>query len=285
MKNGERPRFGAMREPLFLTARERDVAGLYGELHRHADASFARQHIVPRFVRHLRELGLDPETALRGKSFLDAGCGGFAGGAAAAIELGAREILGIDLSAANVRSARERFRHCPNVRFRRENLIRLSLESESWDFIYCVGVLMCLEQPLAAFRQLVRVLKPGGRIYIGVYGRGGLYNRLAVPAARLAGRIVPRRITASFLKRWLPAWLKPTTSLMDLMYVPIDRHYRVAEVRRWFEEAGMEATFLRHPEQPRTPRNRLLFGEGSMIYFSAVKPRAAGPAGGTEDLS
>ncbi len=271
-----------MREELYRTPREKAVAELYGDLHRHADASFARRHIVPRFVRHLRELGLDPETALRGQSFLDAGCGGFAGGAAAAVELGAREILGIDLSYANICSARERFRDRPNVRFLHENLHDLSLASDGWDFVYCVGVLMCLEQPRAAFRELVRVLKPGGRIYIGVYGSGGLYNRLAVPAARLAGRIVPRKVTERILKRWLPAWLKPTTSLMDLMYVPIDRHYRVAEVRRWFEEIGMPATFLRHPEQPRSLRNRLLFGEGSMIYFSAVKPPPALSAGRTE---
>jgi len=256
---------------IYTTGREKKVAQLYGDLHHYAGSSFALDYLLPRFLKHIKELGLSPEL-LRGKAFLDAGCGGFAGGVAVAARLGADQVLGIDLSPDNIRSARERFSTYPNVRFQQENLINLSLLSESYDFVYCVGVLMCLEQPEAAFRQLVRVLRPGGRMYIGVYGRGGLYNGFLTPAARLAGKVIPRSIVAKILERWFPAFLRPTSSLMDLMYVAIDRHYRVREVLQWFDTVGMKATFLRHPEQPPSLLSTVLFGEGSMIYFSAVKP-------------
>jgi SAM-dependent methyltransferase len=259
-------------ESIYTSTREKAVADLYGDLHSYAGSSFALDCLLPRFLKHINQLGLPPETILRGKTFLDAGCGGFGGGVAIAARLGASQILGIDLSPENIRSAQERFRTNPNVRFQQENLINLSLPSDSYDFVYCVGVLMCLEQPETAFRQLVRVLRPGGRIYIGVYGSGGLYNEFITPASRLAGKIIPRTITSKILERWFPGFLRPTSSLMDLMYVPIDRHYRVREVLEWFEAADMKATFLRHPDQPRSLINTVLFGEGSMIYFSAVKP-------------
>lgn len=60
---------------------------------------------------------------------------------------------------------------------------------------------------------------------------------------------------------------------MDVMYVPIEIHYQVDEVHAWFAAAGLESTFLRHYYQPPTWLNRLLFGDGTMIFYSAVKPK------------
>lgn len=253
-----------------LTSRERQVTDLYGDLHRHAGDSYALEHLLPGFQRHLAALGLNPQEALRGLSFLDAGCGGFGGGVAVARALGARSIVGVDLSEQNVAAARQRFAGAPEVSFQQENLLALSLGSDSFDFVYCIGVLHHTEAPEQAFRELVRVLKPGGRIYIGVYGRGGLFNEIAVPAMKLAGRIVPRPLMAR-LVGLVPRLRRPSSSLMDFMYVPIEIHYRRAEVERWFSDAGMAPTFLRHYYQPDTLRTRLLFGEGTMLFFSAVK--------------
>ncbi len=59
--------------------------------------------------------------------------------------------------------------------------MQLELPSESFDFVYCVGVLHHTEAPEVAFEQLVRTLKPGGMIYIGVYGKGGVFNELILP--------------------------------------------------------------------------------------------------------
>ena len=255
-----------------LTTRERATAALYGELHRHATETFARDYLLPGLRLHLEQLGLDPDRALAGAAMLDGGCGGFAGGADAALALGARTVTGVDLSAENVRSARERFADEPGARFVRANLLSLPFASEQFDFVYSNGVLMITEDPERAFRELVRMTKPGGRIYIGVYGRGGLYNEIFVPLAKLGGRLVPQAVTRRLL-RLVPRLLRPSSSLMDVMYVPIEIHYRIDEIRDWFAAVGLEATFLRHYYQPPTWLNRLLFGDGTMIFFSAVKPR------------
>ncbi|MFB3854939.1 MAG: class I SAM-dependent methyltransferase [Vicinamibacterales bacterium] len=257
-----------------MTPRERATAELYADLHRHASDTYALDYLLPALTAHLRQLGLDPQTALRGKSFLDAGCGGFAGGAASALAMGAGPVVGIDLSEDNVRAARERLGEVAGTSFQVQNLLDIRLEPETFDFVYSVGVLMITEAPERAFRQLVRLVKPGGRIYIGVYGRGGLYNEVAVPLLRAAGRVVPRRWVARALAL-APFLLRPSSSLMDVMYVPIEIHYRIHEVAAWFHRCGLQPVFLRHPLQPPTMKNRLLFGDGTMIFFSAVKPAPA----------
>jgi SAM-dependent methyltransferase len=254
-----------------LTPRERATADLYADLHHHATDTFALEYLLPGFRRHLAELGLPPDRALTRARFLDAGCGGFAGGVAVARALGAAEAVGVDFSEANIESARRRFSGVANARFEVGNLLDLPLPDGAFDFVYCNGVLMITEDPKRAFRELVRVLNPGGRIYIGVYGRGGVLNEVAVPAVRLIGRIVPRPVTAR-LVRLVPWLLKPSSSLLDYMYVPIQIHYRISEVEAWFTECGMKPVFLRHYREPDTWWNRLWFGDGTMIFLSAVKP-------------
>ncbi|MBE3110323.1 MAG: class I SAM-dependent methyltransferase [Acidobacteria bacterium] len=254
-----------------LTRREQATAALYADLHARASDSYALEYLLPGFLTHLSRLGLAPDTAVRGKSVLDAGCGGFGGGVAVALALGAASATGIDFSEANMKAARRRFADAPNAHFQVGNLLDLQVPDASFDFVYCSGVLMITEDPPRAFRELVRVLKPGGRIYIGVYGRGGLFNQVAVPAMKLAGRLVPRPVTSRLLTL-VPCLLKPSSSLMDFMYVPIEIHYRIPEVEAWFTALGMQPTFLRHYREPETWWNRLLFGDGTMIFFSAVKP-------------
>ena len=254
-----------------LTAREQTTAALYADLHAHVSDTYALEYLLPGFRTHLVQLGLSPETALKGLETLDAGCGGFGGGVAVALALGAATATGIDFSEANIAAARTRFALEPRARFQVENLLDIQISDGTFDFVYCNGVLMITEDPERAFRELVRVLKPGGRIYLGVYGRGGLFNELAVPAMKLAGRLVPRPVTACMLRPF-PWLLKPSSSLMDFMYVPVEIHYRIPEVEAFFTRAGMQPAFLRHYRQPDTWWSRLLFGNGTMIFFSAVKP-------------
>ncbi len=254
-----------------LTPREVATAELYADLHTHASDTYALEYLLPGFRAHLAQLGHSPESALAGQSVLDAGCGGFGGGVAVALALGAASATGIDFSERNIEAARRRFAGEPRARFQVESLLDIHIPDATFDFVFSVGVLMITENPERAFRELVRVLKPGGRIYLGVYGRGGVFNEVAVPCMKLAGRLIPRPVTARVL-RLVPWLLKPSSSLMDFMYVPIEIHYRIPEVEAFFRNVGMSPTFLRHYREPDTWWNRLLFGDGTMIFFSAVKP-------------
>src|SRR5262245_13174553 len=248
----------------------RQTADLYAELHTYADDSFARDYFVPGFRRHLAALGLDPDTALRGSVFLDAGCGGYAGGLAIAAASGARRAASVDLSFPNAQSAHRRY---AGAQVAQADLLWLPYASGAFDFVYCNGVLHHTVDPEGAFRELVRVLAPGGRIYIGVYGRGGVFNEVVVPTAILLGRLIGRPTMARVLK-YIPILLKPSSSLMDLMYAPIQHRYWPKEIEAWFRRAGETPTFLRHYYQDDGFWSRLVFGHGTMMFFSAVKNSA-----------
>ena len=122
------------------TSREEAVARLYGDLHAYGDHSAATAYLLTGLSQHFLDLGLSPSSALAGAHVLDAGCGGFAGGAAAALALGAAHVTAVDLSTDNVLAARRCFRNVSNVDVRCQNVLRLDLTDGRFDFVYSNGV-------------------------------------------------------------------------------------------------------------------------------------------------
>lgn len=111
--------------------------------------------------------GTQPET-LKGKLVLDAGCGG-----GRFMEIVARaggEVVGVDLSLA-IEVAQENLGHLPNCHFIEADLLHLPFRSESFDFIFSIGVLHHTPNTREAFLHLVPTLKRGGEIAIWVYPR------------------------------------------------------------------------------------------------------------------
>ena len=102
----------------------------------------------------------------RGKKVLDAGCGSgrFAYYAA---KYGA-EVWAIDLGQA-VAVAERNTETAGSVQVIQADLHRPPFASESFDFIYSIGVLHHLPDPEAAFQNLLRYLKPEGEIQIYLY--------------------------------------------------------------------------------------------------------------------
>jgi SAM-dependent methyltransferase len=109
--------------------------------------------------------GFTPEM-LEGKTVLDVGCG-MGRFAEVASAWGAR-VVGVDLSVA-AEAAQRNLGDRPNTAFLQADVFKLPLRPESFDFIYSIGVLHHTPNTRAAFEQLPRLLKPGGRIVIWVY--------------------------------------------------------------------------------------------------------------------
>jgi SAM-dependent methyltransferase len=112
--------------------------------------------------------GLD-ESAVAGAVVLDAGCG-MGRYSRVAAQAGARLVVGLDLSAA-VLAARALTADLPNVALVQGDLLRPPLGHHRFDHIYALGVLDHTPNPRAAFLELARLLKPGGRIAVWVYPR------------------------------------------------------------------------------------------------------------------
>ena len=87
-----------------------------------------------------------------------------------AIELAKRgdfRITGLDISETFVRIAQENAaKERVAVDFRHGNASGMPFQRESFDFIFCRAAFKNFSQPVAALREMYRVLKPGGRALI-----------------------------------------------------------------------------------------------------------------------
>ena len=165
----------------------------------------------------------------RGKKVLDAGCGNgrFAYYAA---KYGA-EVWAIDLGPA-VEVAR-RNTQSQNVYVIQADLHHPPFASESFDFIYSIGVLHHLPDPEAAFHNLLRFLKPGGEVQIYLYWKP---EKRPVKAALLSGVTVSRKLTTRLPHRVVYVLAYPLAAMAYTFFVwpyrilrKVPRFKRIAE--------------------------------------------------------
>jgi len=119
--------------------------------------------------------GIDPRTEFSGKHCLDAGCGNGRGALFMASN-GAASVKCIDISPSNVHTTG---RHLAARGFDASGVTEGSLqampyEDASFDFVWCNGVLMHTDNPDECLDEIARVLKPGGRCWLYVYGADGI---------------------------------------------------------------------------------------------------------------
>src|SRR6266511_4943190 len=114
-----------------------------------------------RFERYFGEL-----ERLRGLDVLDAGCG--AGAFLDVVAPYAERVVGVDLS-ESVESAYASMRSHAGVDVVQGDLVQLPFPEESFDFVYCIGVIQHTSDPEAAFKSLARMVRPGGTLAVWIY--------------------------------------------------------------------------------------------------------------------
>jgi ubiquinone/menaquinone biosynthesis C-methylase UbiE len=122
---------------------------------------------------------------LRGLEVLDAGCG--AGAFLDVVAPYAARVVGVDLS-ESVESAHTSMRSHPGVDVVQADLLQLPFPEESFDFVYCIGVIQHTADPETAFKSLARMVRPGGTLAVWIYER--------TPYERLKPRHLVRGYTA-----------------------------------------------------------------------------------------
>jgi ubiquinone/menaquinone biosynthesis C-methylase UbiE len=133
-------------------------------------------------ARQTVEAMLDAGLVKRGMRVLDVCCGpGML--AAGALEPGAAA-TGLDFSGEAVELAG---RMVPQGRFEQGDAQALPFADGSWDAVLCGYGLMHLPDPAAALREMLRVLRPGGRATVSVWDATGAGFRLVYEAVQARG--------------------------------------------------------------------------------------------------
>jgi SAM-dependent methyltransferase len=126
-----------------------------------------------------------------------------------------------------------------NAAFLQMNLFRPPFADDSLDLVICNGVLHHTGDARAGFEALLRKVKPGGFILVGLYDRWArlptLWRRWAFARFGSAAPLLDRRLAAGRLNegRW-QAWYR------DQYRHPHETRHSMDEVLGWFDAAAVD---------------------------------------------
>jgi SAM-dependent methyltransferase len=168
------------------------------------------------------------------------------------------QLLAVDISRASLAYA---MRRCGElglrtVRFAQADILRLGALEERFDLIECSGVLHHMKDPMAGWRVLLSLLKPGGFMKLGLYSElarrhivaareqvEGLEVReareriFALPADHPARRVATRRDFYS------------ASGARDLILHVQEHRFTIAQLTRAIAELGVEFLGFELPEK------------------------------------
>ncbi len=152
-----------------------------------------------------------------------------------------RTVFGTDLclnSLALAEAFRER-NEIAGVRFLQMNLFRPAFRPESFDVVVCNGVLHHTSDPFQGFQSILRCVKRGGFIIVGLYNR---YGRLTTALRRAIFRVTGDRWTCPdpWLRRQPLSIAKRRAWFMDQYKHPHESKHTIGEVLQWFDRLGVE---------------------------------------------
>lgn len=169
------------------------------------------------------------------RTILECGCG--TGQLTHFLQLNNNCVLGIDMSLSSLRLAVEHKRRNALVRsaFAQMNIFDLAVKDDAFDVVIAHGVLHHTFDAKRAFAAVVRKLKPGGVVMVGLYNRYAriptwLRSKIIGLTGGKIDYVVRRRIRDP---RKAEIWIK------DQYYNPHETWHSIGEVLRWFEESGV----------------------------------------------
>ena len=272
-----------MQDAAVIANVEKNTAKLYSDcfdrLNQWTDDSWLRQGEML-----FQNIGLSDEI-VQGKKCLDGGCG-HGTLSYQLLKHGASEVWGVDLH----RTYKElMLTDKPNFHFLQASLLDVPIEDNTFDLVASNGVLHHTADPEKAFKEFVRITKPGGRIVVGVYGKHGLFP-YCLSLMRLV--TVKRPIIPEGLTRWVidKLAISPMVryQILDYVYVPRLERFSPKEMRSLFESNGLKDVkpiFGLTPEQAKhfrdhktvytydttTISSRILFGHGFQVFQGVKK--------------
>ncbi len=184
---------------------------------------------------------------------------------------GLSEIHAIDLSQENIVSTKKIIKNLSikNVTVNKGNALDIKYKTDTFDFIMSDGVIHHTLNTRSAFLEITRVLKPGGIVFLGIYGYGGILG-IIFPLGKYLGKIIPLNLMLKIVS-YTGFMRTQEYSILDWMYTPIQRNYKASTIISWLEES-------RYTEITKVKSKKwwfnmgilsvILFGDGYLYFFA-----------------
>lgn len=174
---------------------EKQTRKIFHKLH---TAQAQDKAIFNRLVKLLSTSYLQvPDDYFQGKKCLDAGCGSNANATYAMLEMGAEKVCAFDLDTSILSVAPEMLKKFEGkYELKTASVHHIPYESCSFDFVHCAGVLHHSTNIYKGLKELARVTKKGGQMFINVHGKGGIMRDFM---SVLRGKYVREKVFKKFI--------------------------------------------------------------------------------------
>lgn len=246
---------------------EKKTAELYEDIHPFIE-------VEGTIADYIESLGITPDY-FKGKEILDCGFGGTGWAVELFARSGAKKVTGIDLNPKwPARIGQRLAKYKDILDLRAGTVLDLPFPDNTFDYVHSHGVMHHTTDWKQGVREMTRVVKPGGTIYLMLYGKFAPVGKLIHFSYRTAGKVIPYAWASAFVKK-TGIYRDHEISLLDAMYVPIEEHLSPTEIKTLLESCGM--TNIRFFESAKWKKrkfysNPLMFGDNIQNVVWADKP-------------
>ncbi|HED38056.1 MAG TPA: class I SAM-dependent methyltransferase [Ignavibacteria bacterium] len=250
---------------------KKTTGGIYGNLFTaYSDKQF-EESVNLFFIRHKQwKIDLD---WFKDKVCLDAGSGGGRFVVALA-QLGAKKAHGIDISTRAIQAGKMRAHkyNLTNTEFTQASVLDIPFANQKFDYVVCSGVIHHTPDPFKGFQEVTRVLKPKGKIFLSVYGKGGLRWMTNDLFRYTVCKIIPFS-GMEIIFKFFGVSANKRYNTLDNLYVPYCYRFKEKTIRKWLQDAGFEniqrVKFERYDYK--TLLSRIIHGEGWIQIYADKK--------------
>jgi len=150
-----------------------DIGTLYFELFK----KFTKKNNIDTkkfFIKRFQNIkNMSANKFVFNQNILDAGCG-HGRYSYAMSKMGAKFVTGADYEKKLLNLAKKTFKN-KNLRFKHENVLKFTFKDNSFDRVFCNGVLHHTGNLNRGLSEVIRVCKKGGYVWIFLYGNGGIF--------------------------------------------------------------------------------------------------------------
>jgi 2-polyprenyl-3-methyl-5-hydroxy-6-metoxy-1,4-benzoquinol methylase len=219
-------------------------------------------HLTLHWTQLISDFFKQRQLELKGKTFLDAGCGTGDNVLSFAEEFSGLQFTGVDLSTRSIQIALSTLqkRRIQNLAFYNEAIMEHQ-PKQQYDFLSCLGVLHHCQDPEKNLRHLMGLLKPKGYLFLDVYG---YFGYLLTERTQKVINLLQPDFSNGVNRKEAMAWIAseflgltvPTDTthpryigLADGLLVPIAHSYRIAEIIQQLTKYGLsEITWWDSPK-------------------------------------